>query len=174
MNCLDGYLGESVLEIGVGSGILLKELSKRFSTVVGTDIDIESLLICRQTVSNTVDLICCDAAKALSQTSKYDLIISNPPYLPSDKTDTHDRTIYGGKIGSDAAIAFVKSALNLLKESGAFLIVLSTVSNISHFHTEIASLGLLKRTISKKELFFESLSVDELRLNPKPGTVSRV
>lgn len=172
MNCLGGYQGESVLEIGVGSGILLKELSKRFSTVVGTDIDFESLLICGQAIHNTVDLICCDAAKALSQTAKYDLIISNPPYLPLEKTDTHDRTIYGGKMGSEAAIAFVKSALNLLKEGGAFLIVLSSLSNISHFHTEIASLGLLKRTISRKELFFESLSVEELRLIPKPSSVS--
>jgi release factor glutamine methyltransferase len=166
LSCLEGYRGRSALEIGTGSGIILNELCKRFSTVVGTDIDFKSLLFCNQTSGKAASLICCDAANALSSREKYDLIISNPPYLPVDKTEIQDRAIHGGITGSDVAIGFVRSAINLLSKTGVILILLSNLSNLPKFHKEITSLGLFRRTISRKKLFFDSLSVEELGLFP--------
>jgi release factor glutamine methyltransferase len=162
LNCLEGYRGKSALEIGTGSGIILRELCKTFSTVVASDVDFQSLLLCNQTGCNKASLICCDAAKALSQNERYDLIVSNPPYLPIDKSEIQDRAIYGGMTGYEVATEFVKSAIHLLSERGVILIVLSSLSNIPKFHHEITSLGLFRRTISRKSLFFESLSVEEL------------
>ncbi len=48
LDSLAGYRGNSALEIGVGSGIILKELCKSFSVVVGTDIDLDALSFCNQ------------------------------------------------------------------------------------------------------------------------------
>lgn len=166
LNSLERYHGKSALEIGTGSGIILRELCKTFSTVVASDVDFQSLVLCNQIGCRKVNLICCDAADALSQNERYDLIISNPPYLPIDKCEIQDRAIYGGMTGSEVAIEFVKSSIDLLSERGVILIVLSSLSNIPKFHHEITSLGLFRRTISTKGLFFESLSVEELGFRP--------
>lgn len=96
LDSLVGYRGNSALEIGVGSGIILKELCKSFSVVVGTDIDLDALLCCNRLNRIEADLICCDGAKALTPFQKYDLIVSNPPYLPTEDNDIYDKTIYGG------------------------------------------------------------------------------
>ena len=41
------YSGKSALEIGVGSGIVLKVLHENFKIVAGTDIDFASLIYCK-------------------------------------------------------------------------------------------------------------------------------
>jgi release factor glutamine methyltransferase len=164
LDSLAGYRGKTALEIGVGSGIILKELCKRFSVVVGTDIDLDALTLCNQSNITEADLVCCNAANALASSQKYDLIVSNPPYLPFDDNNICDTTIYGGIIGSELAIEFIKSAINLLSRHGAILILLSSLSNLPQFYGEVASLGLSRRTISKKKLFFESLLVEEIRI----------
>jgi release factor glutamine methyltransferase len=164
LDSLAGYRGKLALEIGVGSGIILKELCKRFSVVVGTDIDLDALSFCNHSNGMGVDLVCCDGVKALASSQKYDLIVSNPPYLPFDGNDIFDRTICGGIAGSEIAIEFIKSAINLLSQHGAILILVSSLSNLPQFYKEVASLGLSRRTISKKKLFFESLLVEEIRI----------
>jgi release factor glutamine methyltransferase len=162
LDSLARYRGKSALEMGIGSGVILRELSKRFLVVVGTDIDYAALSFCNQFNDVKADLVCCDGAKALSTSQKYDLIVSNPPYLPFDDNDIFDRTIYGGITGSERAIEFLKSAICLLSRQGALLILLSSLSNLSQFYREVALLGLSRRTISRKKLFFETLLVEEI------------
>jgi len=170
LDSLAGYRGNSALEIGIGSGIILRELCKSFSIVVGTDIDLDALSFCNQSNRMKTNLICCDGVKALASSQKYDLIVSNPPYLPSEDNDTYDRTIYGGITGSEVAIDFVKSAVNLLSHHGAILILLSSLSNLPQCYCAVASLGFSRRTISTKKLFFESLSVEEIRILPSTSS----
>lgn len=164
LDALAGYSGKSALEIGVGSGIILKELCNRFSLVIGTDIDFDALSYCNQTNDLEAELVCCNGSNALSSSQKYDLIVSNPPYLPFDDNDVYDRTICGGVTGSEVAVEFIKSSTNLLSEHGAILLLLSSLSDLPQFYSKITSLRLSRRTISKKELFFESISVEEVRI----------
>src|SRR5574338_1221362 len=80
--CVGSYSGKSALEIGVGSGIILSALERRFSFVAGTDIDLEALRFCRRKTGSF--LVCCDSASAFAPGSRFDLVVSNPPYLPDD------------------------------------------------------------------------------------------
>lgn len=164
LDSLEGYQGESALEIGVGSGIILEQLRKTFSLVIGTDINLENLLFCNRSNNMEADLICCDGVSALAATQKYDLIVSNPPYLPFEENESYDSAIHGGIIGSDKALEFIESAIDLLNRHGTILILLSSLSDLPHFYTKVKSLGLSRRTILKKKLFFESLSVEEIRI----------
>ena len=152
------YSGGNALEIGVGSGIILEALEHHFENTAGTDIDHEALRSC--VGKSKAQLICCDAASAFAPTGKFDLIVSNPPYLRNDKAI--DRTVHGGPSGIEATIHFLDSALPLLAPGGKILIIVSSLADPSALDAVIASKGLAKKVINEKKLFFESLSVVEL------------
>ena len=60
------YRGKSALEIGVGSGIVLKVLRENFKIVAGTDIDFASLIYCKENLSKEIMVACCDGSFCLS------------------------------------------------------------------------------------------------------------
>ena len=90
--------GRSALEIGVGSGIIARVLYEHFNIVVCTDIFFPSLRYCKYTLPKNVKIICCDLASAIH--IKFDLIVSNPPYIPYDQENkNNDSAVYGGPSG---------------------------------------------------------------------------
>ncbi len=154
------YAGESALEIGAGSGIILKALHESFKIVVGTDIDRVSLKHCKDKLPKDIFLVCCDAASPFR--SKFDLIVSNPPYLPMEDNEKKDSAIHGDSNGIETTLNFIKSATSVLAENGKILIVVSSFSNIAKIDELIARMKLKRRVISEKKLFFETLTVIEL------------
>jgi release factor glutamine methyltransferase len=155
------YAGESALEIGAGSGIILKALLESFKIVAGTDIDRISLKHCKDNLPKDVFLVCCDAASPFRY--KFDLIVSNPPYLPMRDDEKKDCAIHGDSNGIETTLNFIKSAASVLAENGKMLIVVSSFSNIAKIDELIAQMKLKKRVISEKKLFFETLTIIELR-----------
>ncbi len=160
-DCIRQYKGRYALEIGVGSGFLLKILEKNFAYVAGSDIDIEVLKSSKK-ISSTTLLVCCDAASAFNP-NKFDLIVSNPPYLPYDH-DIQDMTVHGGPKGIETTIHFINSALPLLNQSGKMLIVISSLSNSSELDYLVLENKMHRKVVKKKRLFYESLSVVELSI----------
>jgi release factor glutamine methyltransferase len=83
----------SFLDLGTGSGCLILSLLKEFSNATGTAIDIssEALKVSKQ---NAELLSLTDRITFLQQnwadglTGKFDLIVSNPPYIPSKEITT--------------------------------------------------------------------------------------
>jgi release factor glutamine methyltransferase len=156
-----GYNGTSALEIGVGSGLILKILQQNFKIVVGTDVDFIALSYCRKSLPNNIFLTCCDAASAIN--CKFDLILTNPPYLPYGCNEEKDPSIHGGVIGIESTLHFIKSAIPRLKLTGRILLVTSTVSDNEQLYRSIDEMNLNYSKIKEKRLFFESLSTMELR-----------
>jgi len=154
------YAGESALEIGAGSGIILKALHESFKIVVGTDIDRVSLKHCKDNLPKDIFLVCCDAASPFRY--KFDLIVSNPPYLPIENDEKKDSAIHGGSNGIETTLNFIKSATSVLAENGKMLIVVSSFSNIVKIDELIARMKLKRRVIGEKKLFFEKLTIIEL------------
>jgi release factor glutamine methyltransferase len=161
------YAGRWAIDIGTGSGILLHLLSERFENVVATDIDFNSLLACNKDVwteDANVMLVCCSAASAIR--ARFDLVVSNPPYLPDEKGGSfRDIAVHGGHGGTEATAEFVKSALPLLATDGRILLVISSFADQQALDAILAEKGLVRKKVREKRIFFEILSVIELTRN---------
>jgi len=142
--------GEKALDIGTGSGYLANVLNSKFSFVVATDINFESLKYQTPKIQNC---ICCESAEALK--CKFDLIVCNMPYLPS--AEFQDRTIDGGVEGIEVPLKIIQSVKNCLKENGSFLFLTSSLANFEKLMEETKKLGFSVNTIARKKLFFEEL-----------------
>ena len=172
-DCIEHYNGRRALEIGVGSGLLLAILAKNYAYVAGSDIDLKVLQHCRvQTPSEKVLLVCCNAGSAFGS-GKFDLVVSNPPYLPNDdggssnnnnnnNNSSLDPTIHGGPKGIETTIHFVNSALPLLAVDGKILIVISSFADSSALDGLVVENNMHKKVVKEKRLFYETLSIVEL------------
>ena len=131
---------KTVLELGVGSGCVLLSLLADFPYIYGVGADISPKALdtakrnaSRLGVENRAKLVLADwnddnfAAK-LGQ--KFDIIISNPPYIPSDdiaflapEVREFDplTALDGGKTGFDAYERISAIAPDLLKDEGFLL-----------------------------------------------------
>jgi release factor glutamine methyltransferase len=169
-DCIIQYNGKRVLEIGVGSGFLLDILEKNFAYVAGSDIDLQALQHCKQQQQNTtaasanILLVCCDAGSAFG-VGKFDLIVSNPPYLPNnDNNNNLDLTVNGGPTGIETTIHFINSALPLLAVDGKLLVIISSFANSSALDKLVLEKNIHKKVLKERKLFYETLSVVELSL----------
>ncbi len=154
------YEGTLALEIGVGSGEVLKALCLKFQWVIGTDIDFMSLEYCMNMLPSKVALVCCDAASSIR--TRFDLIASNPPYLPIENREEPDRKIHGGLKGIETSLHFLESAKELLTENGKVLIVVSSMSDYQGLLDRADQIGLKSRVLRKRKLFFETLIILEI------------
>jgi release factor glutamine methyltransferase len=156
VECAKHYRGTWALEIGIGSGAVAQSLLANFTNVVGTDIDLASLGYCR---GKGMMLVCCDAASALC--GKFDLVVTNPPYLPGDpRVDT---TIHGGPAGMETTIRFIESALPLLSEKeGRMLAIVSSLADSAALDKFVREKRLKKKVVAEKVLFYERLYAIEL------------
>ncbi len=157
--CADRYRGRRALELGVGSGLILNVLKKNFEFVAGSDIDLGALVFCKNRTS--ADLICCDAASAIAPVRYFDLIVSNPPYLPDDYEI--DPTVHGGPTGVEKTIRFVESAIPLLATGGRMLMVVSSLADPAALDRFLAKEKIQKKLLAEKKLFYETIAVAELR-----------
>lgn len=178
-DCLKDYSGNIALDIGVGSGIITQTLCENFKKVIGTDLEFEILKKCKEDVVNNAskdsekklenergfELVCADAASAFRD-NIFDLVVSNPPYLPEDCDNEgvkiYDRAIYGGENGIQVTLKIIKSSLATLKREGKLLIIVSSLSDISRLQELLELLNLNMKKIVEKRLFFETLFVVEI------------
>ena len=167
LNSIKNYKGESVLEIGCGEGATLSYLRKRFKMIVGTDINLNAIKKIKKEikkVDQNIVLLCCDAANGLDH--KFDLIISNPPYLPNEKEiKLNDITVNGGERGVETTIHFIYSSISLLKPNGKIIIIVSNLSNLEFLYKYLRNLNLCKKILRSKKMFFETIYVIEISKN---------
>lgn len=106
-------------------------------------------------------LVCCDSVSPITNL-KFDLIVSNPPYLPDD-LDTKDTAIYGGKEGFETTLKFIRESTNLLNNHGKILMVVSSLIPVKEFELELERLRLMFKILDVKKLFFEELFIYEIK-----------
>ncbi len=146
------FSGESVLEMAVGTGYISSLLKERFSSVVATDIDPDAI---READESTLR-VCCDSASAIVNIM-FDLILANPPYLPSQ--GIHDLAVDGGKDGIEVTLKMLEDAVRLLKRNGTILFVTSSLANFNTLLEYMHKFGFNTNIIGRKKLDFEELFI---------------
>ncbi|MDY6779259.1 MAG: HemK2/MTQ2 family protein methyltransferase, partial [Halobacteria archaeon] len=94
--CLDEVeSGETVLEVGTGSGLIGVRLAQEegVSRVVATDVNPHAVRATREKalekdVASNLDVVRTDLHASVR--AEFDLVVFNPPYLPSDGGVSHD------------------------------------------------------------------------------------
>ena len=141
----------NVLDIGTGSGCILLSILKERKNFYGTGVDISKKAIKvaifnakMHQLSNRVDFYHSDVDKFLF--GKYDLIISNPPYIKKMDLKYLDKDIKayeptqaldGGKCGFSKIEKVVNKASTLIKKNGKFVLEIG-------FDQKNKTLGILK------------------------------
>ena len=129
-----------ILDIGTGSGCVLislvSSLARRGAcSGVGVDISEEALRTASEnarecSVDDRVEWVCSDLFSEVGDTD-YDLIVSNPPYIPTDEIDLLEPevSVYdpraaldGGRDGLDYYRRIIPQALRYLNEGGWLLV----------------------------------------------------
>jgi len=130
----------NILDIGTGSGCILLSILKELKFSRGTGIDISNSAIKiaiknarKFNLSNRSKFEVCDIDKF--NFGKYDLIVSNPPYIPSKeikelskdiRSHEPEIAINGGKDGLDLIKKVIYKSSVLLKRNGLFAIEIGT------------------------------------------------
>ncbi|HLB43451.1 MAG TPA: 50S ribosomal protein L3 N(5)-glutamine methyltransferase [Gammaproteobacteria bacterium] len=133
---LDSREAESILDLCTGCGCIAIACAKTFphATVDASDISLDALAIAkinilRHEVENQVHLIESDLFKSLPN-KKYDLIISNPPYVSTEEMSSlppeylYEPTLglAAGAEGLDFAKCILQNAPTFLKSNGMLIL----------------------------------------------------
>ena len=126
----------SILDIGVGSGCILLSILKERKNFYGTGIDISKKCL-NITKLNAINLKITSKLKLFKSNvdkfnlGKYDLIVSNPPYIKTSKLKYLEKEVAkfeprlaldGGFDGLSAIRKVIKTSSELIKKNGKFIL----------------------------------------------------
>lgn len=164
--------GDRVLEIGTGTGIIAIHCAKHGCRVTATDVVAEALELARENATqNTVEVDLREGDMFDPVDGTYDVIIFNPPYLPTapeDLTDSPlDKALDGGPDGTDVTIRFLEQLQEYLADEGRAYIVISSLQDWDKLENVLLRLQLVARRRGSEKFDFETISVLEVRKPPK-------
>jgi release factor glutamine methyltransferase len=162
IDAVQGYVGTRVLEIGVGSGAVISELVTRFSSVVGVDVDPDAVRAAKGRVASRsrVDFVIGDSAKSFRE-DVFDLVVFNPPYLPSGDEAGADRVVDGGRGGVEVSKMWFQEASRCLRTDGRIIFLVSSLSDVEDLLRYVERLGFKTQILKQVRFFFEDLSAVE-------------
>ncbi len=159
---------KSVLDMGTGSGILAETaLQSKAKFVLATDINPEAIKLLKSKFKNREDIqiIKSNIFLKIPRTTKFDLIVFNPPYLPLDEREPINsrRETTGGRFGDEISLRFLEKSISHLNKKGVILLLVSSLTPMNRIKELLKTLNLAFKIIARKKLFMESLFVLEIK-----------
>ncbi len=150
--------GDRVLEVGTGSGVVSFFVKDVAPDVVATDI---SPIACRNARLNGVQAVRADLYAGIC--GRFDLVIFNPPYLPTVPEEQLgswlNRAFDGGLTGRREIQRFVKDINRILAPGGRILTVISSLTGIDETEALFKDKGFHMTTEATEKVPFEKLVV---------------
>jgi release factor glutamine methyltransferase len=153
--------GCRALDMGTGSGILGLYCAMHGAEVTASDIDeatVGQVSRAADALGVKIDLRLSDLFSNIPD--RFDLILFNPPYLPS--VGANDRSVDGGPGGTVLVDRFLDQLPKHLGRRAEALLLLSSVND--PVSVQLRHRKLEFSTVVRKSLFFEELQVLRVRL----------
>jgi release factor glutamine methyltransferase len=158
--------GTFALDMGTGIGILGITAAKQGAEVVALDINPHSIHCAKQNarrnkVSEKMAFLQTDLFSGLCKTVKFDLILFNSPYLPSEEGEDKTwlgRAWAGGASGRQVIDKFITQAPGHLESAGEILLLQSTLAGVEQTKKNFRAVGMKAEIAASRALpFFETL-----------------
>ena len=145
---------EKILEIGTGSSIIAIHCAKAKADVTAVDVNPHAITCAKlNSVLNKVKITVLKSDMFSNVKGKFDKIIFNPPYLPSDKKDKfYDISYSGGKSGVEITNKFLKEAPKFLNKGGEIYFIASSLAKLDKLITGY-------KIVAKKKIGKETILV---------------
>ena len=154
LKALNVEKGNSVLEIGTGCGLIALECARIGANVVCTDINPYAIDLTKRNyernksyIQGSFEVRKGDLFSKVNKKEVFDIIIFNPPYLPTKKSDLiggsgwFDVATNGGINGIEKTKLFIEDLSKYLKQSGHAYFVFSSLSNRNKLESFIKKRG---------------------------------
>ena len=158
--------GQSVLEIGTGSGIVAMYASMLTDNITVTDINFDACELARKNFEDNgienIEILFGNLFEPVKN-RKFDVILFNTPYLPTEEDEVLDDTINyafdGGLNGRKVINLFLNEVGNHLNDNGIVQIIQSSLSGNEETLEKLDQLGFVSEIAAKEHFFFEDITL---------------
>ncbi len=155
------YPAGKVLEIGCGCGIVSIAWAKN-NEVLGVDINPEAVCSARENAQyNKVKASFIESDLFSGVKRKFDVILFNPPYLPTEKSEVLQGALNlafdGGNDGRIVIDRFLEQFQEFLKPGGVLFLVQSSLNGFEETVSKLENLGFRVEIAASSAFFFEKL-----------------
>jgi len=177
---------ENILDLGTGTGIiailfqLIKVQYPNFNPKIYASDILKEAIKCAKIneeankINKAITFLHSDLFKSFPESLKhsFNIIVFNPPYLPSSKliNKNYEKNIIdyswdGGLKGYETLINFLKKAklfLNLKKDHSIYCIT-SSRTDLLELNNKIKNLNYKNKIVEKRHIFFEDIFLNKLQ-----------
>ncbi|MCQ1535328.1 methyltransferase [Methanosarcina sp. KYL-1] len=157
--------GIRVLEVGTGSGFVSAVLKANIPgvRVLATEINPHAALCAK---ANGVEVIRTDLFRGIKSGatgSLFDLILFNPPYLPTSGEEKLpgwlNYAFDGGESGRETLDRFLDQVRAYLRQEGEILVLISSITGFEAVRKKMEGLGFEVDIVGRTKVSFEELMV---------------
>jgi len=158
--------GQSVLEIGTGSGIVAMYASRLTDKITVTDINFDACELARKNFKanniKNIEILFGNLFEVVKN-RKFDVILFNTPYLPTEDDDVIDDNINyafdGGLNGRKVIDLFLNEVGNHLNDAGIVQIIQSSLSGNEETLKKFDEMGFIAEIKASEHFFFEDITL---------------
>ncbi|KAK8806196.1 hypothetical protein WA171_007281 [Blastocystis sp. BT1] len=163
-----------LLEIGPGTGIISSFLSRLLNksnpvATIAIDINLDACVITKQTYQQNsipfTDVIRSNLLQCIGERLKnaVDIIIFNPPYVPTSSEETFlpsiESAYAGGIRGREVIDVLLPNVSSILSQGGVFYLLLEQVNNPEEVTSILERTGLKGKLVLRKQCRGEELMI---------------
>ncbi|WP_305515344.1 HemK2/MTQ2 family protein methyltransferase [Methanobrevibacter sp. V14] len=158
--------GMSVLEIGTGSGIVAMYASRLTDNITVTDINFDACELARKNFQanniENIEILFGNLFEPL-ENRKFDVILFNTPYLPTEEGEVIDDTLNyafdGGLNGRKVIDLFLNELKSHLNDGGIVQMIQSSLSDNEETLAKLDELGFMAEIKASEHFFFEDITL---------------
>ena len=158
--------GQSVLEIGTGSGIVAMYASRLTDEITVTDINFDACELAEKNFKanniENIEILFGNLFEVV-ENRKFDVILFNTPYLPTEDDEIIDDNINyafdGGLNGRKVIDLFLNEVGNHLNDGGIVQIIQSSLSGNEETLKKFDEMGFIAEIKASEHFFFEDITL---------------